>query len=250
MYSINALRRFQSRRGQVSIIRSDNGTNFVGAERELREALKELDHSRINDAMMQKGVQWIFNSPAASHHGGVWERQIRTVRKVISSVVKQQILDDEGLQTLLCEVESIINGRPLTINTDDPNDLEPLTPNHLLLLKGQPTLSPGVFIKEDIYSRRRWRQVQYMADLFWRRWSQEYLPLLQERQKWLDLRRNFKVGDVVLVADSSSPRNSWMLGRIVNVMPDSKGTVRSAEVKTKTSIIQRPITKLCLLQGE
>ncbi len=87
---INAIRRFQARRGQVSIIRFDNGTNFVGAERELREALAKLDQSRINEVMMRKGVQWIFNPPAASHHGGIC--QIRTVRKVLNSVVKQQLL--------------------------------------------------------------------------------------------------------------------------------------------------------------
>ena len=77
---------------------------------------------------------------------------IRTVRRVLSSVVK---LDDEGLQTLLCEVESIINGRPLTTNTEQPNDLEPLTPNHLLALKAQPSFPPGVFVKDDVYARRR-----------------------------------------------------------------------------------------------
>ncbi|KAL0164586.1 hypothetical protein M9458_040339, partial [Cirrhinus mrigala] len=165
---INAIRRFQARRGQVSIIRSDNGTNFVGTERELREALAKLDQSRISEVMMKKGVQWIFNPPAASHHGGIWERQIRTVRKVLNSVVKQQLLEDEGLHTLLCEVESIINGRPLTMNTDHPSDLEPLTPNHLLVLKTQPSFPPGVFTKDDVYARRRWRQIQYMADLFWR----------------------------------------------------------------------------------
>jgi len=247
---INAILRFQARRGQVSIIRSDNGTNFVGAERGLREALAGLDQSRINEAMMRKGVQWIFNPPGASHHGGIWERQIRTVRKVMNSVLKQQQLDDEGLQTLLCEVESIINGRPLTTNTDHPSDLEPLTPSHLLLLKAQSCFPPGVFDKDDVYARRRWRQIQYLADLFWRRWTQEYLPLLQERQKWLRPKRSFKVGDVVLVADTSLPRNAWMLGRITKVLPDSKGVVRSAEVQTKTNIIHRPITKLCLLLEE
>lgn len=164
--------------------------------------------------------------------------------------MRQQSLDDEGLQTFLCEVESIINGRPITTNTDDPNDLEPLTPNHLLLLKTQPSMPPGVFVKDDVYARRRWRQIQYMTDLFWRRWTQEYLPLLQERQKWLEFKRSFKVGDVVLVAEPSLARNCWMMGRIIKVIPDSRGVVRSAEVRTKTSTIQRPITKLCLLQGE
>lgn len=120
-------------------MRSDNGTNFVAAERELREALQDLNQSRIADAVMEKGVKWIFNAPAASHHGGVWERQIRTVRKILNSIVRQQSLDDEGLLTVMCEVESIINNRPLTLASDDPSDLDVLTPNHLLLLRAQPS---------------------------------------------------------------------------------------------------------------
>lgn len=202
---INALRRFVCRRGQVSVLRSDNGTNFVGAERELKDALKDLDQSKIQESMLRRKVKWIFNTPAASHHGGAWERQIRSVRKVLSSLLKQQTLDDEGLQTLLCEVENIINDRPITTPSNDPNDLEALTPNHLLLMRTQPHIPPGVFSKDDLYVRRCWRQIQYMADLFWRRWTQEYLPLLHERQKWNTSKRNFSVGDVVLIVDSSVP---------------------------------------------
>ena len=85
------------------------------------------------------------------------------------ALLKEQPLDDEGLLTLMCEVESIINGRPITKVSDDPKDLEALTPNHLLLLRAGPPLHPGAFTKEDNYSRRRWRQVQYLADVFWRR---------------------------------------------------------------------------------
>lgn len=115
---INAIRRFISRRGQVSHIKSDNGTNFIGAERELREALSELNHEKIQNALLHSGVTWTFNTPAASHHGGVWERVIRMIRKVLTSVLHQQHLDDEGLQTLLCEVEAILNDRPITKASD------------------------------------------------------------------------------------------------------------------------------------
>ncbi|TWW61444.1 hypothetical protein D4764_04G0000910 [Takifugu flavidus] len=180
---INVLRRFISRRGQISIMRSDNGTNFVGAEKELREAVKNLDQSEMEKTMQERGIKWIFNSPAASHQGGIWERQIRTVRRILGALLKEQTLTDDSLQTFLCEVESIINGRPITSVSDDPCDIEPLTPNHLLLMKTQPNMPPGIFNKDDLYARKRWRQVQYLADLFWRRWTREYLPLLQERQK-------------------------------------------------------------------
>ncbi|KAL7846665.1 hypothetical protein SRHO_G00216450 [Serrasalmus rhombeus] len=196
---INALRHFISRREQVSVIRSDNGTNFIAAERELREAMQNMNDSKIKEGMLKRGIEWNFNPPGASHQGGVWERQIRTVRKVLGALLKQHVLDDDGLHTLLCEVESIINSRPLTTMSEDPNDLEALTPNHLLLMKAKPRIPPGIFEKSNVYGRRRWRQIQYLSDLFWRRWTTEYLPLLQKRQCWSKLKRNFAVNDIVLI---------------------------------------------------
>lgn len=245
---INAIRRFVSRRGQVQQIRSDNGTNLISADRELRNAVKEWNEShKLHVALQQRGIEWIYNPPAASHYGGVWERLIKVVKQTLLATTKAQTLDDESLHTFFCEVEAIINSRPLTTTSDSPNDLEPLTPNHLLLLKGQPTLAPGLFQKTDMYSKRRWRQVQYMADTFWKRWVREYLPTLQERQKWLKLRRNYTHGDVVLIADPTAPRASWMLGRVIDTRKDKRGVVRSVTLKTKTSVIDRPIAKVCLL---
>ena len=245
---ILALRRFIARRGQVKEIRSDNGTNFTGAERELRVMIEGWNQATIHEELLQKGIQWYFNPPAASHHGGAWERMIRSTRKILGSLVKEQTLDDESLQTLMCEVESIINGRPLTTISDDPKDLEPLTANHLLLLRQEASLPPGLFEKSQLYSRRRWLQVQYLVNVFWYRWKREYLPLLQERQKWLRPRRNFSVGDTVIIADEQSPRNLWPIGRVSEVYPDSSGFVRRVKVITKTSTLERPISKLCLLE--
>ncbi|KAL2092789.1 hypothetical protein ACEWY4_012587 [Coilia grayii] len=158
---INALRRFISRRGQVTHIRSDNGTNLVGAKKELQNAISTWNKEKIHNAMLQKGIQWSFNPPAASHHGGVWERLIRMVRQIIHSVVQEQPLDDEGLQTLFCEVEAILNSRPISTVSEDEHDLEALTPNHILLLKCHPSFPPGLFQQSDMYIRRRWKQVQY-----------------------------------------------------------------------------------------
>ncbi|KAK3737652.1 hypothetical protein QZH41_003414 [Actinostola sp. cb2023] len=193
------------RRGLPIEMRSDNGGNFVKGERELREAIRDWNQAQIHDYLLQRNIKWTFNPPAGSHHGGVWERCIRTVRKVMKAVVREQTLDDEGLNTLMCEAESIINSRPLTKLSDDPRDMEPLTPNHLLLLHTGPTTPPGTFSKHDNYTRRRWRQVQYLADVFWKRWIREYLPSLQERQKWNKEYRNFQVNDIVLVLDEKLP---------------------------------------------
>ena len=105
---IHALRRFIARRGQVKELRSDNGTNFVGAQRELKEAIEGWNQGQIHDILLQKGINWIFNPPAGSHHGGVWERLIRSVRKVLNSTLNVQSLDEEGLHTVLCEAEAIL----------------------------------------------------------------------------------------------------------------------------------------------
>ncbi|KAK3733837.1 hypothetical protein QZH41_000403 [Actinostola sp. cb2023] len=244
-----ALRRFIARRGQVKEIRTDNGTNFVGGEKELRKALDDWNQNQIHEELLQKNIKWCFNPPTGSHHGGAWERPIRTVRKILDALVKQQTLTDESLTTLMCEVQAIINGRPLTIVSSDPKDDDPLTPNLLLLLKSSSSLPPGVFDQRDVYSRKRWRQVQYIADMFWKRWVEEYLPLLQQRSKWKHAKRNFAVDDVILVVNDNSPRNSWLIGVITEVYPGRDGLVRRARVKTTRGVFERPITKLCLLEG-
>ena len=245
---INALQRFISRRGEPTEIRSDNGTNLVGAQRELRRALQDWNQRQIRNYLHQHEVEWKFNPPAASHMGGVWERQVRSIRSILNGLLHQQRTNDEGLATLMCTVEGIVNGRPITKLSEDPRDALPLTPNHLLLLRSGQSLPPGHFTTNDLY-KRRWRQVQYLADVFWTRWLKEYLPLLQHRQKWLHPKRNLQVGDLVLVRYENTPRGKWPLGLIVATHPGKDGRVRSVQVKTQAGVYDRPTTKICLLEA-
>ncbi|KXJ04512.1 hypothetical protein AC249_AIPGENE6292, partial [Exaiptasia diaphana] len=191
-------------------------------------AISEWNQAQVHDYLLQREIEWHFNPPAASHFGGVWERCIRTVRKTLCGLTQEQVLDDESMPTLMAEVEAIVNGRPLTTVSSDPTDDQALTRNHLLLLNQEPSLPPGIFDEHDIYSRKRWRHIQYLTNLFWRRWTKEYLPALQQRVKWQQPRRNFCVDDLVLVADPALPRNTWMMGRIAEVYPDRTGKVRQA----------------------
>ena len=154
----------------------------------------------------------------------------------------------ETLRTVFAEVTSILNSRPICPSSDDPNDLEPLTPNHLLLQRRNLFVPPGVFAKEDLYSRKQWRHTQFIADCFWSRWIREYVPTLQQRHKWLLSKRNLAVNDLVLVVDNTVPRSRWLLGRVTRVFPGEDLCVRTAEVKTKNSRLVRPVTKLCLLE--
>ena len=179
--------------------------------------------------------------------GGVWERQIRTVKKVFAGLAREQVLTYEMLVTLLVMAEGIINNRPITAVSDDPRDFEPLTPNHLLIHRPA-TAPPGLFNDRDLGSRRKWRQVQYLADVFWKRWTREYLPLLRQRTKWQDPHRNVQVGDLVLVLERPLPRHQWPVARVTAVHPGQDGLVRSARIRTKDSELLRPVTKLCLLE--
>ena len=183
--------------------------------------------------------------PHASHMGGVWERQIQTSRSVLSSLLVDHStqLDNEALRTLMTEAESIANCRPLTVeNVTDPLASEPLTPNHLLTLKTQVVLPPpGKSESPDLYSRKRWRRVQYLANQFWQK---EYCTLLQKRQKWPTPIRSIMVGDVVLACDSESPRNQWPLVVVTKVFPSPDNLVCKVEIMTakdgEKKFFQRP----------
>ena len=159
---LNAYRRFVGRRGPVQHLRSDQGTNFVGARNELQQELAMLEHDKIRQELVKRNCDWVdfkTNVPEASHMGGVWERQIRTVRNVLASLLTQHAaqLDDETLRTFMVEAENIVNCRPLTVDTINSSQLpEPLTPNHLLTMKSKVLLSPpGEFQRADLYSKKR-----------------------------------------------------------------------------------------------
>ena len=247
---ICALQRFSSRRGKPEVMYSDNGTNFRGGYRELTESIASWNEDKLNKTLAQQQIQWHFNPPSASHMGGIWERMIRATRHVLAHLLKEQCVSDETLLTLMTEVERVLNDRPLTAVDDHSDSSEPLTPSKLLLLRSNTSLPMGVFSKSDRYSRRWWRQAQYLADVFWLRWVREYLPLLQERQKWCEVKRNFNVNDIVLVVDETLPRGRWPLGRVLETYPDSKGQVRSVKLRFGGSDKVRPIHKLVFLEGE
>lgn len=249
---LNSYRRFVCRRGPTKLLRCDRGTNFVGGKNELEAALKEMDQDRIRAALLKDDCDWVnfkMNFPVSSHMGGVWERMIGTVRPVLSSLLLQNgnKLDDELLRTLLCEVEQIVNSRPLTYVDSVSADLEPLSPMQILTLKSKVVKAlPGVFVRQDIYCRRRWRCVQELANQFWERWRNEFLSSRQCRKKWHDIKRNMKVGDIVLLIEDSS-RCDWPLGRVIEVVPSTDGLIRKVVLISKGKRWERPVSKLILL---
>jgi len=249
---IQALRRLIARRGNIKLIRCDNGTNFVGCEKELQKAFLEMNDAKISFFLANLGTQWLTwkkNPPAASHMGGIWERQIRSIRNILTSLLKTHgtSLDDESLQTRLTETEAIINSRPLTVETlSDPTSSIPISPSNILTMKTKVVMPPpGRLERPDLYSRRRWRRIQHIADEFWRH---EYLSTLQVRQKWNEKKYNIEVNDIVLMK-TDAHRNEWPMGRIMQTVPDRDGLVRVVKLKLANveTILTRPIHQIVLL---
>lgn len=252
---ICALRRFLSIRGPTARIRCDCGSNFIGAKCEFDQALQEMDEGALKTYLADHGCEWSFNPPHASHFGGVWERQIGTIRRVLDAMLLElgnPQLTHELLVTLLAEVSAIVNARPIATVPSDVEDPQPLSPSMLLTLKSRPLLPPpGNFVPQDLYARRRWRRVQYLVDQFWVRWRREYLQSLQRRPKWNKRERNLTAGDIVLVRDKDAHRNDWQLARVVEAVTSGDGEVRKASVLICKEGVRktylRPISELVLI---
>lgn len=261
---INGLRCFIALRGPVRSIRCDQGSNFVGADHELRVAMKEIKDQNIRKFLADNHCDFVMNSPSSSHMGGVWERQIRTIRSILRTMLNQHSsrLDSSTLRTFLYETMAIVNCRPLSVqNLNDPAGPIPLTPNHLLTMKSKVVVPPpGDFVEADVYARKRWRKVQYLANEFWTRWKKEFLLLQQLRHKWNKPQRNISVGDIVIIKDEDLVRGHFKLAKVVETISDKDNLVRrvrlligdpslSKEGKrlANPTLLERPIHKLQLV---
>jgi transposase InsO family protein len=241
---IMAIRRMVSRRGTVRKMFSDNGTNLRGADRELRQAIEELDDTELYDELANERMEWHFIPPAAPHMGGAWERMIGTVKRALLTVMAQRKLTDEILLTVFAEVENIVNSRPLTHISEDHSDPLSLTPNHFLLGSPDFVSAPGAFGNDGCNWRRRWRVAQHITDHYWKRWLKEYVPTLVSRSKWTRPERNLAVGDVAVIDDPCLPRGQWPLGVIDEVLPGRDGVVRTVDIRVAKGVLRRPAVKI------
>ena len=180
--------------------------------------------------------------------GGAWEIMIKLTKRALRTVTNDRPMYEEVLRGFIAEVESTLNSRPLTSLSDDPDDVQVLTSNHFLIGKMVKHFNNNEFSSRDINSRKRWRSVQALANMFWVRFIKEYLPTLQERKKWNKVNRNFIVNDIVLVKNENVPRSFWPLARIIDVHEGNDEIVRSCKLKLGNNTLVRPCNKLCLLE--
>ena len=213
-----AVTRLIARRGYPSTIISDNGTNFVGAAKELKAFMDEWDKAKIESDLAQKKIGRKFNPPRAPHFGGIWERLNQICKKVMIAILDNRSLTDEVLSTTTGLVEQTLNARPLTAVSDDPENLTALTRNHFLL--GQEiAIAPFMPSNErnpDL--QKSFQTAQAYADMIWKRWTREYLPQWNQRSKWSKEHvRNLNERKLVWMVDDSVKRCEYKMGRVIKV---------------------------------
>ena len=226
---INALRRFFAIRGGCRSIRSDHGSNFLGALGQTE------DFAQVQAEVESRGVTWKMNPVGASHFGGPYERKIGAIRRVLEGTVRGSTvsLSRDEFSTLLQEAAAIVNSTPLYAGPVGPDEPLALSPSMLLNLKTPSESNEDFSLRENLFATglRRWRRVQALADQFWRGWRDHYLQDLNVRNKWDKEKKDLAVGDVVLIKDKQAKRADWRLGRIHRVTPGSDGHVRRVIVR-------------------
>lgn len=240
-----ALKRFISRRGKPAQIFSDNGKTFVGALKEFSKFLTS-NQDNIKNYTASESISFKFIPPYSPHFGGLWEAGVKSVKHHLRRVINSNLTYEE-FSTLLAQIESILNSRPLYPLSSDPNDFLPLTPAHFLI--GRPLVAPAC---EDITHEStppiiRYKRIEQMRQMFWKRWSKEYISELQKRTKWQENKGTLKPDTLVIIKEDNVPPLKWSLGRIIHTYDGQDGTSRVADVKTAKGIIKRSYPKLCPL---
>lgn len=244
---ILCLRNLINIRGTPVQLRSDNGTNFVGAKGEMIKSYTFFGDAGIKRECSKKGMDWKFNTPGDPSAGGVWERLVQSVKRVLKPLLKDVAPRSETLRSFLLEASNIVNSRPLTHLPISCEDEYPLTPNSFLLGCQNSIQTVGPIDEKLWCLRKQWRIAQGLKNHFWKRFIKEYLPTLTRREKWCNRTEPLKVGDLVLVCDVDAPRSEWIKARVEEILTANDGQVRSAVVKTNGRSFKRPASKLAVL---
>ncbi len=243
---LTSLRRFIARRGKPFELLCDNGTNFVGGNREMKAAYEAM-MPQLREQLAEQQISFRFIPPGAPHFGGAWEREVKSVKQALNVVLKDQTMTETVLRTVFIEVEGILNAKPLGYVSSDVSDLDPVTPSILLMGRHDSSLPQVLYDSSNLLGTRRWKHSQVLADHFWSRFIHYYLPNLQERQKWRKDGREIGLNQVVLIVDTQLPRACWPVGKVTKIFPGLDGRTRTVEVQVHNRTYVRPVSRLVSL---
>lgn len=240
------LQRFISRRGKPKQIFCDNGRNFVAAAKEITEFVN-TNMDNIVDFASNRGIEFRFSPAYAPNFGGLWEAGVKSAKFHINRILGNTHLTFEELSSLFCQIEAILNSRPLCPLSSSPQDFAPLTPGHFLIGRPLTALPSPCLLDCNTNRLDRFQRLEHIRQHFWKRWSSEYIPELQQRTKWKLKCKDLKPNDLVLLKEDLTPPLNWRLGRIEKLFPGQDGIPRVADISTARGIVRRAINRICLL---
>lgn len=240
---VQALRRFIARRGRPEVVYTDNGSNFIGTD----NLMKQLDWDEISKTSAARRIKWIFNPPSAPWWGGWWERLVGMIKRLLRSNLGRQTLNYIEMETILCDCEQVINSRPLTYLTEDPDEMVALTPMMFLNeARSSDVIDPDKI--EYIAFGERYKHRQKIRQELRDRFRKEYLSQLVHRNVKQAGYNKIKVGDIVLVELDNKKRIDWPVAKVTELFPSSDGIVRSVKLSIKKKELTRAIQRLYLLE--
>lgn len=172
--------------------------------------------------------QFEFIPPRAAHFGGQWESSVKMAKGLLLKAIGNAILREDELQTVLVEVEAVLNSRPLVTGSNNPNDGQVIAAVHFLIgstLGTLPSASAQRIQEGTLTHLKRWQLVSAVKQQFWSVWSRDYLASPQQRAKWTKEERNLRIGDVVIVQKDNLPPQVWVVGVVMEVKEPIKKSV-------------------------
>lgn len=239
-----AFRRFASRRGLPATLTSDNAKTFKSSSKEIRKITRSDDVWRY---LVNQRISWNFIIEKAPWWGGFWERLIRSIKRPLKKVLGRSTLNFEELRTVLVEIESVINARPITYVYDDQESISyPLTPSDLIYgrrVNSTPNSAPHEVISTYKSLTRRARHHKSLLQQATKQWRREYLTSLREQSSVGNKgngAREISIGDIVLLKNDSTTRCYWKLAKVEELISGNDGKIRAAVVKVASSD-KRPV---------
>ncbi|UYV83291.1 hypothetical protein LAZ67_23000423 [Cordylochernes scorpioides] len=239
---LDTFRRFVARRGRPSIVYSENGLNFVGCN----NLFKKVNWNDVLCYATVQRIKWNFNPPTPAFWGGWWERLVGLMKQLIRKVLGDKTVSYEELQTVICEVESAMNSRPLTAISEE-SGLVPITPAKFMCDNASCLFVPEADIVDSKFLKESHGKVQKLRETIRQRFRKEYLGFL--RQNTRKKTKSIKEGDVVLMEVDNKKRTEWPIGVIEKTYPGKDGIVRVAMIKTKRGNFLRPVQRLFILES-
>ena len=218
---------------------SDNAKTF-------KKTAVDLDcivsRSPTKEFIEENRITWIFYLERSPWWGGFIERMVGSVKDVLRKTLYRAFLSYDEMTTLLKQIESIINSRPITYLFDDDVE-QPLTPSHLLIGKRSTQLPPAIANSYDTEGRSVYREL--LLAQFEKRWKKEFLSQLQDyhiqMSRTATVERVPKVGELVILKEDKQPRGSWKICKVTDVHKGRDGKIRSVELlKPNKQMIRRP----------